>query len=62
MEKLRAELVYAIENQILKKAVFSKPEDKSEIKTVLTPFLNKGELCVKKETFLKDGKAIQKIL
>lgn len=62
MEKLRAEFVYAIENQILKKAVFSKPEDKSEIKTVLTPFLNKGELCVKKETFLKDGKAIQKIL
>lgn len=62
MEKLRAEFLYAIENQILKKAVFSKPEDKSEIKTVLTPFINKGELCVKKETFLKDGKAIQKIL
>ena len=62
MEKLRNEFTYALENQILKKAVFSKPEDKSELKTVLTPFINKGELCVKKETFLKDGKAIQKIL
>jgi len=62
MEKLRAEFSRAIEEQTLNKAVFSKPTDKSEMKTVFTVFLSGGEKRIKKETFLKDGKAIQKIL
>ena len=62
MEKLCAEFSRAINEQTLKKAVFSKPKDKNEIKTVFTVFLSGNEKRIKKETFLKDGKAIQKIL
>lgn len=45
----------------LKKAVFSRPRDKSILKATAEPFSKNGEALLKLTTFLKDGKAIQKI-
>ena len=52
----------AINTCVLKKAVFSRPRDKAVIKSTVGMILKNGEKQVKLETFLKDGKAIQKIL
>ncbi len=57
-----AEIERAIDGDRLKRAVFSRPRDKGVIKTVAEPFYKNGERRIKLETFLKDGKAIQKIL
>lgn len=61
-----SEVFSAIKNAIifdvLKKAVFSRPRDKAVLKSAVGMILKNGEKQVKLETFLKDGKAIQKIL
>ena len=46
--------------QLLKKAVFSKPLDKTVIKCVLTPKLLRGETVLQAESFHTDNKAKQK--
>lgn len=46
--------------QLLKKAVFSKPLDKTVIKCVLTPKLLRGETVLQAESFHIDNKAKQK--
>lgn len=66
MEAVNNAVVTEIEKAIggdkLKKAVFSKPRDKALLKTSAEFFYKNGEKHVKLQSFLKDGKAIQKIL
>ena len=50
-------IVLAAEKQALKKAVFSKSNDKSIIKTVLTLKSISGKLCLQAESFHTDNKA-----
>lgn len=54
-------IAYAVNGGRLRKAVFSKPKNKNEIKAVAELFIRNGEERVKLQTFLKDGKALQKI-
>ena len=49
-----------LDRRILKKAVFSKPDDRSVIKLVITPFLSKSEAQLAAESFGTDNKAIRK--
>ncbi len=56
------EIEKAISGDKLKKAVFSRPRDKAILKTNAEVFYKNGEKHVKLQSFLKDGKAIQKIL
>ena len=51
-------LLLAFSKQALVKAVFSKPENKAEQKTVLTPRAIGGKTLLQAETFLADNKAI----
>ncbi len=46
--------------QLLKKAVFSKPLDKTVVKCILTPKLLRGETVLQAESFHTDNKAKQK--
>ena len=57
-----SEIENAVRSGALKKAVFSRPKDKGTVKAAAEPFLKNGEAFIKLTTFLKDGKAIQKIL
>ena len=50
-------IVLAVEKQALKKAVFSKSNDKSILKTVLTLKSISGKLCLQAESFHTDNKA-----
>ena len=50
-------IVLAAEKQTLKKAVFSKSNDKSILKTVLTLKSISGKLCLQAESFHTDNKA-----
>ncbi len=52
----------ATSEKTLKKAVFSRPRDKSAGKTVLTFFEKNGQTAIKSERFTADGKALQSIL
>jgi hypothetical protein len=61
-EKVLAAFEKGIGESVLKKAVLSKPRDKKIIKSTVELFSKNGEKKVKLETFLKDGKAVQKIL
>ena len=61
-ERLKTELGSAVSAQALRKAVFSRPRNKNEIKAVMTVFGKDGRLSVKLETYLTDGKMLQRIL
>ena len=50
-------ILTACEFQVLKKAVFSKPTDKSIVKCVLTLKNISGKICLQAETFCTDNKA-----
>ncbi len=50
------------EKEVLKKAVLSKPLDKTVQKTVLTPRVIGGKLMLQAESFLTDNKAVHKNL
>ena len=52
----------AVNTEVLKKAVFSRPRNKDIVKSTAELFFKNSEKRVKLETFLRDGKAIQKIL
>ncbi|MBO5306292.1 MAG: hypothetical protein J6B12_05960, partial [Clostridia bacterium] len=52
----------AAEKQVLKKAVLSKPQDKTVQKTVLSPRVIGGTLMLQAESFLTDNKAVHKNL
>jgi len=58
LERMLALLLLAAEKQTLRKAVLSKPQDKSIQKTVLTPRLIGGKLALQAESFLTDNKAV----
>ena len=45
---------------VLKKAVFSKPDAKDELKTELSPMMLSGALVLRKTSYMRDGKAVQK--
>jgi hypothetical protein len=45
---------------VLRKAVFSKPETAEELKTELSPVLISGKLMLRKTSYMRDGKALQK--
>ena len=47
---------------VLRKAVFSKSDSVDEIKTELTPMMLSGSLILRKTSYMRDGKAIQKNL
>ena len=57
MEKV---ISYVIENRILKKLVLSKSSDKEILRTTGRLIEIKGEVCLALESFMTDGKAIQK--
>ena len=57
---LLALLLDAADKSLLKKAVLSKPQDKTVQKTVLTPRLIGNKLMLQAESFLTDNKAIHK--
>ena len=59
---LTEEITEAISSRALKKAVLSRPRDKSVIKKVLTVFEKGGELYFKSELFMRDGKNLQSVL
>ena len=61
-ERLKSEFDQALAEKKLRKAVLSRPRSKDEVKTTLTPFEKDGKVYVKSEAFMKDGKAIQRIL
>ena len=51
-------LILSTEKQALAKAVFSKPAERTHLKTVLTPRAIGGKLVLQAETFLADNKAV----
>lgn len=53
-------LLESAQKQVLKKAVLSKPQDKTVQKTVLSPRIIGGTLMLQAESFLTDNKAIHK--
>ncbi len=53
-------LLEAAEKQVMKKAVLSKPIDKTVQKTVLSPRVIGGRLMLQAESFLADNKAVHK--
>ncbi|MBQ8510457.1 MAG: SAM-dependent methyltransferase [Clostridia bacterium] len=62
-ERLTALLSDALERRIFKKAVFSKPEDKSVLKTVASLYKKSdGSVGLRIERFTKDNKAYQQNL
>ena len=48
--------------EVLRKAVLSKPEADGEIKTELAPVMIGGKAMLRKVSYMRDGKAIQKNL
>ena len=61
-ERVYAALESAIANRTLIKAVFSRPRDKSILRTVIALFEKNGQVQVSIDTFLKDGKDVRKNL
>lgn len=61
-ERIYAAIESAIANKTLVKAVFSRPRDKSVLRTVIALFEKNGEIFVSTDTFMKDGKDIRKNL
>ena len=61
-ERVYAALESSIANRTLIKAVFSRPRDKSIIRTVIALFEKNGQVQVSVDTFLKDGKDVRKNL
>ena len=59
-EQLLRLLIKCASRQLLKKAVFSKPQDKTVIKCVLTPKALRGETVFYAESFHADNKAKQR--
>ncbi len=59
-DRLLRLILKSASRELLKKAVFSKPSDKSVVKCVLTPRLMRGEIVLQAETFYTDNKARQK--
>lgn len=59
-EQLLRLILKSAKGEVLKKVVFSKPQDKSIIKCVLTPKLLRGEAVLYAESFHSDNKAKQK--
>ncbi len=59
-EELKEIIIRAAEGRVLKKAVFSKPRDKSIVKTVLSPKLISGKEMLQAEFFCSDNKAKHK--
>ena len=57
IQDFAAAIVFAAEKQAIKKAVFSKSNDKSILKTVLTLKSISGKLCLQAESFHTDNKA-----
>ena len=55
-------LLAAASAGILRKAVFSKPTSDGEIKTELSPVMIGGKAMLRKVSYMRDGKAIQKNL
>ncbi len=53
-------LLAAANSGVLRKAVFSKPVSDSEIKTELSPVMIGGRTMLRKVSYMRDGKAIQK--
>ena len=51
-------LLTAFEKEALVKAVFSKPADRAEVRTVLTPKTMGGRRVLQAETFRADNKAV----
>ncbi len=62
VEKFASLLILSAEKQLLKKAIFSKPADKNDVRTVLTLRRIAGEDCLQAETFRTDNKALHKNL
>ena len=60
--ELGALILLSAEQQILKKAIFSKPADKAEQKTVLTRRLIGQRAVLQAETFRSDNKAVHRNL
>ena len=64
MTQARATLLALIKDTfdagVLRKAVFSKPASAEEIKTELSPVLISGKLMLRKTSYMRDGKALQK--
>ncbi len=59
-EKLLKLLIDAFSAKIMKKTVFSKPQDANVIKTELAPMKLGDALVFRKTSYMRDGKAIQK--
>ena len=59
-EQLLRLILKSAQKELLKKAVFSKPDDKSIVKCVVTPKLLRGEAVLYIESFHSDNKAKQK--
>ncbi len=60
--RLQGELQNALDSGVLKKAVMSKPRDRKILRALAEPFLSGGECKIKITEYLRDGKAIQKII
>lgn len=60
IESLLSLMLDAARKQTLKKAVLSKPQDKTVQKTVLSPRVIGGKLMLQAESFLTDNKAVHK--
>ncbi len=50
----------SLEKGVLRKAVFSKPRDSTELKTELAPMKLGDRIVLRKTSYMKDGKAVQK--
>ncbi len=61
-DRLVSELRGALSKNILKKAVLSKPRDKKILKASAEPFISSGEVRIKLTEYLRDGKAVQRII
>ena len=59
-EQLLRLILKSASKQLLKKVVFSKPQDKTIVKTVLSAKLLRGEVVLYAESFYTDNKAKQK--
>ena len=53
-------LLAAVSSGVLRKAVFSKPSSADEIKTELSPVMIGGKAMLRRVSYMRDGKAIQK--
>ena len=66
LSNIRAEALNLIKDTfaagVLRKAVFSKPDSSDEIKTELAPMMLSGSLILRKTSYMRDGKALQKNL